>query len=694
MMTQRGNHTLTTLTRAALVGLTLICLLLPAAAGAATEIRVSQTNYHHIEPVWRAQGDAILHSLWQGSRWRLYYVEPAGSYDRQINYGTYSKRFPVYSDDGQSIAYSRWDTASDTMQLFWLSAFGGTQTRLTYGTNRATAPAWSPDGRWVAYQKVSLAGRNQLFKVRSTAGTEVKLAPLAVKVFGGNGSAISHLSNVAAEDEPTDVASGDFNEDGDLDIAFTNKASGSVSVMQGDGTGAFTAMTTLTAGEMPAGIAAGYINNDSHLDLAVGDFTSEHEVHLFFGTGAGGFTPGGEPWMGTYPDSPALADLDGDGDQDLVSTCYYWYRASVVLNNGDGTFGTYQLHILAEYPSALALGDLNGDDRPDIVASCSDSDSVNVLINNGDGTFPLYSVAYATGIGPADLALADVNGDTFLDAVTADSDGATFSVLLGTGTGTFGAATSYPVGTAPSAVTVLEANGDTAPDIAVACEETGQLYVFHGTGGGAFSLGQQIEGGDGPSALATTDVDDDEIDDLILLDGNAALAHYYDPQFSPDGTQICYWREAPDMSGYAIYVMDAGGGPETPVTPFDGLRSRPRWSPDGTKLAYEIVDADDFEQIAVLDLSTTIETVLTSGEHPHMRPRFSPDGTEIAYHRRDDTGYHQIYKVATSGGPETALTTDGYQHRNPAWSADGAWVAYQKMDDTGYWQIYKLDPSE
>jgi hypothetical protein len=95
-----------------------------------------------------------------------------------------------------------------------------------------------------------------------------------------------------------------------------------------------------------------------------------------------------------------IADVNGDGKQDLLST--NGSTASVLLNRGDGTFlprVDYAVGHAAGDDSALAACDLNGDGRPDLVAGTTAVRRIAVLLNNGDGTFAA-AVTYPTAPQP------------------------------------------------------------------------------------------------------------------------------------------------------------------------------------------------------------------------------------------------------------------------------------------------------
>ncbi len=247
------------------------------------------------------------------------------------------------------------------------------------------------------------------------------------------------------------------------------------------------------------------------------------------------FDPAGGPFAAIPPEqapfthSVAVADLTGDGKQDIITANYSAGTVSVLLGNGDGTFqpaATYSCGPSTE-PDFVAVADLTGDGRPDIITANSNGSSVSVLMGNGDGTFQpayVYPVYW-----PTSIAVADINGDGKPDIIATSPYRNSVSVLLGNGDGTFKPATALglPKGTYPSSVAVADLTGDGRPDIITA---NGSLYsYFRGRNGGS-SVSVLLGNGDGtfqpartvtlpagivPFAVAVTDLTANGIPDII-----------------------------------------------------------------------------------------------------------------------------------------------------------------------------------
>jgi hypothetical protein len=157
------------------------------------------------------------------------------------------------------------------------------------------------------------------------------------------------------------------------------------------------------------------------------------EVGVLLGNGDGTFQAAvaynsGEGAYDSY--SVAVADVNGDGEPDIVvaNFCYNGRCAKgtvgVLLGNGDGTFQSAVTNTLDQSPFSVAVADVNGDGEPDIVLAhaCSGSctEGIELLLGNGDGTFQT-AVHFSAGSAPHSVAIADVNGDGKPDIVVANT---------------------------------------------------------------------------------------------------------------------------------------------------------------------------------------------------------------------------------------------------------------------------------
>ena len=187
-------------------------------------------------------------------------------------------------------------------------------------------------------------------------------------------------------------------------------------------------------GNYPHSVALGDLNGDGKPDLATAN-SGANTVSVLLGNGAGAFRAETDYGTGSYPRSVAIGDLNGDGKPDLATANTFDNTVSVLLGNGDGTFGANSDYGTGIYPYSVAIGDLNGDGKPDLAVANYGANTVSVLLGNDEGTFGVKT-DYGSGTYTRSVAIGDLNGDGKPDLATANSRTTTMvTVLLNTGGG-------------------------------------------------------------------------------------------------------------------------------------------------------------------------------------------------------------------------------------------------------------------
>ncbi len=335
---------------------------------------------------------------------------------------------------------------------------------------------------------------------------------------------------------PVSVAIADFNRDGFPDLAVANQTDGTISILLGNGDGTFGAQTVITipavttsAGTINASlsaIATGDFNNDGNVDIAVTDFAN-NRVMILLGNGAGGFQAPVPYATGSNPVALLAQDFDGDGQPDLAVVDQGNGKTagavSILLGSGingiqNGTFGAKTDYTVGISPSAIATAVFNTGGVTDLAVANKGSNTVSILLGNGtngiqNGTFGTQTI-FATGNGPAGIAAADFNSDGFPDlAVTNQTDG-TVSILLGNGNGTFIPQTAYATGAGPVGI-VSAGFTSITPDLAVADESADNVDILIGNGDGTFAAPIPLPTGNSPVSLAAADLNGDGAIDLV-----------------------------------------------------------------------------------------------------------------------------------------------------------------------------------
>jgi hypothetical protein len=388
---------------------------------------------------------------------------------------------------------------------------------------------------------------------------------LSVLLNRGNGT-FQNAKSYDTGNPPNAIVTDDFNGDGILDLATANASTSDISVLLGKGDGTFQEdhrfdRNSVGLGTGPSALVTGDFNGDGNLDLATANLISA-DVTPLLGLGASAPSPENafvpvNSITATFRTSPVILDTDAAGGSDVavlgqsgtIMVRHYSgqtgvFDAPVTVNpdpkfaardlavvrtpNGpvlaaldaksssisfyarkaDGTFRrTGGIAVPGSFPTAipvrLVAGDLTGDGRDDLVVAVGGSNMVYVYLQNAAGGFgPNPDYQSGVGANPADVMLADVNGDGRPDIVVANRDSGDVSVLLndpknpfGTelrfraGLGLFGLPNATPpvqsaLGTAGLAAGAFHA-GDVT-DLVVTASGANTFSLLRGTGTGGF----------------------------------------------------------------------------------------------------------------------------------------------------------------------------------------------------------------
>jgi FG-GAP-like repeat/FG-GAP repeat len=299
-----------------------------------------------------------------------------------------------------------------------------------------------------------------------------------ISVFLNNGSGAfqRQATPFPTGDYPTGGTIADFNRDGDLDVVTADYHGNSVTILLGGGNGTLgtrTSYPTVDDGET-SNLAVGDINGDGNLDV-VATNPLGHSVSQFLGNGDGTLQPAVDIPVGVTgagePFSAVIGDFDGVNGGDLAIADNRSASLIVRLRNADGSYQPEIAYSLAAAPSFIVIGhDVNRDGKLDLVSANRGSSSISVLLGRGDGTFRKATTASTgPGTGPYSLAIADFNLDGVPDVVTANYQSDTASVLIGVGDGTFELAINAgTTGEVSYGAAAGDFNGDGKPDFAIA----------------------------------------------------------------------------------------------------------------------------------------------------------------------------------------------------------------------------------
>jgi hypothetical protein len=291
----------------------------------------------------------------------------------------------------------------------------------------------------------------------------------------------------------------------------------------------------LPVGKGPGFIAVADVNHDGKPDIIVAN-TEDGTISVLLGDGRGNFRPApGSPFScNANPNDIAVADMNGDGNPDLVIANHQTPYITVLLGDGKGGFKPSAHSPFATksypHPHGVVVGDFMGDGKPAVVTDSWGNRQILLTPTDGKGNLILPGKFF-----PADLhtdsgvRAADFNKDGNLDVVTVSQDTGTVGLLLGDGKGAFRKApgSPFPAGDTPWMFAIGDVNGDGNPDVAVIPYERDirdrrklgvTILLGDGKGGLTTMRGSpfSLAGCEGPDGIAVGDIRGNGLHDIVV----------------------------------------------------------------------------------------------------------------------------------------------------------------------------------
>lgn len=325
-----------------------------------------------------------------------------------------------------------------------------------------------------------------------------------------------------AGSQPSSVSAADLNGDGWLDIVVTNRSSDTLSVLKNTGNGTFAPKVSYAVVTSPSSAAIADFDSDGDMDLAIPSFTNE-TTSVLFNHGDGTFASNIQYPIG-LSESIAAGDLDNDGDVDLALARLV--GASVLLNDGQGTFVTAADYLTEPKKTRISMADLDGNGTLDLVATSFDSSSLTVLPNKGNAIFadPIDYFPTQELARPIGLAASDLDGDGTSDLAILNSGDSNVSILRNlTGDGRFAVKKTsgdiaLPYDEKFDSIVAGNFNGDDKVDLATSNTSEEIQVFFNGGTAQSFDKYKTFKpGGAQLSALVAADLNGDDLDDLVAV---------------------------------------------------------------------------------------------------------------------------------------------------------------------------------
>jgi FG-GAP-like repeat/FG-GAP repeat len=327
------------------------------------------------------------------------------------------------------------------------------------------------------------------------------------------------------------LVGGDLDGDGDEDLVAVYSYSQGITSWFNDGAGNYSLVQSLPIPDLfPWFGRLADVDGDGDLDLLyTGVFTAAVlELRVVFNPGNGDLS--GVPVI--YPVSACwapfeLEDLDADGDLDVVVASFDANSCNggggrnleVFLNDGAGGLSALPVVPLAGDPGELRFGDLDGDADPDLLVGYDNASGLELLINDGAGGFTSL-LGLDPGTSHSSFTLGDVDGD--LDTDIFGSAGSELLVYLNDGTGSFSPPVKQEGGIGKDNLTV-DLNGDGYPDLVGRLQES--LLTAINRGDGTFAGGMEYAGGNQDVLFTVLDINGDGLPGVATIERNSGDIH-------------------------------------------------------------------------------------------------------------------------------------------------------------------------
>ncbi|GEM_PF-4855809 len=323
--------------------------------------------------------------------------------------------------------------------------------------------------------------------------------------------------------DPCSLSVADLDDDGRPDLAVPNSnwilPAGSThvtNILRGFGNGNFAAAVAYDAGaELPVGLATGDFDGDGDLDVATAN-NDANAAFVALNQGGMSFADASEAPLGTVASSIEAGDVNGDGVDDLLVATPEGL-AVIVQDFGGGVQWIDMVDTGGGSPMHAELVDINGDGNLDIIAAVMDpigeGDRVMIFRGAGDGSFPEF-VSHPLSGDPWWVVAGDLNMDGDLDLAVADYGSNKISILLGNDQGGFSQRTELDVCVGPQSVEIADMNLDGASDLVVGCMESDRVEMWIQTDEGQFELARWWTTGLRPVSVQVADLNLDGVPDI------------------------------------------------------------------------------------------------------------------------------------------------------------------------------------
>ncbi|MCK5559225.1 MAG: VCBS repeat-containing protein, partial [Thermoplasmata archaeon] len=187
------------------------------------------------------------------------------------------------------------------------------------------------------------------------------------------------------------------------------------------------------------------------------------------------------------------------------------------INDQNGGFTLTNSYDVGTHPREFTIADIDGDGDMDIISADLLDDTITVYENLGLGSFTKRDT-YKTDPGPRSITAGDIDGDNDIDLITANRHSDTISILFNSNSipGNYSSRIEYDCGETPIKVVVGDVDMDGDTDIACVNLHDNNVQIFNNSGKGNFPSSFLIYTHPGPYHVEILDMDNDADNDIVI----------------------------------------------------------------------------------------------------------------------------------------------------------------------------------
>ncbi|MCU7815842.1 MAG: DUF4347 domain-containing protein, partial [Candidatus Thiodiazotropha sp. (ex Rostrolucina anterorostrata)] len=254
------------------------------------------------------------------------------------------------------------------------------------------------------------------------------------------------------------------------------------------------------------------------------------------------------------------ADIDGDGDMDIISVSNSTDAVAWHENDGSQGFTTHNITTAADGVISVTVADLDGDGDLDILSASQDDHKIAWYENDGSENFTAHTITTAA-TGASSVAVADMDGDGDLDVLSTSESGNSIDWYRNDGSENF-TAVNIASANSPNSVTIADLDGDGDQDVLVAAYLDDTVVWYQNDGSGNFTTHTITTTADGAHSVTVADLDGDGDLDVLSASEYDDTVAWYENDGSANFTAHTITTTADGANSVAVADLDGDGDPD------------------------------------------------------------------------------------------------------------------------------------